>query len=196
MPRGQLRSVLGHVRRLIGPAADQGVTDRQLLRRFADRHEDQAFAVLVERHGPMVLGVCRRVLRHGHDAEDAFQATFLILAQKAAAVSWQESAAGWLYEVARRVATSARRAAARRREAERRLADLRAVGGAGPEEVADEAPSNSTRSWAACPRSTGRRWCSATWRAAPTRRRPGNWAGRWARSRAGWRGRWSDSGVA
>src|SRR5262245_19284635 len=139
MPRGQLLSVLGHIRRLIGPAADRGVTDRQLLRRFAAGHEEQAFAVLVERHGPMVLGVCRRVLRQAQDAEDAFQATFLILAQKAGSVSWHESAAGWLYEVARRVAENARRAAARRRAAERRLADMRA-NEVGPEEAGGEVP--------------------------------------------------------
>jgi RNA polymerase sigma factor (sigma-70 family) len=139
MPRGQLLSVLGHLRRLIGPAADAGVTDRQLLGQFAARHEEEAFAQLVQRHGPMVLDVCRRVLRHGHDAEDAFQATFLILAQKAGSVSWHESAAGWLYEVARRVARNARRADARRRNAERRLADLCAIEDR-PEQGEEEGP--------------------------------------------------------
>src|SRR5919201_3446437 len=120
MPRGQLTSVLRHIRRLAGRPADGCWTDRQLLRRFAAEKDEAAFALLVERHGPMVLSVCRRILRHQQDAEDAFQATFLVLAQKAGAVAWRESAGGWLYEVAQRVAHGARRAAARRHGHERR----------------------------------------------------------------------------
>jgi hypothetical protein len=77
MPRGQLTSVLRYLRRLAGRPADGRLTDRQLLRRFAAEKDEAAFALLVERHGPMVLSVCRRILRHQQDAEDAFQATFL-----------------------------------------------------------------------------------------------------------------------
>src|ERR1700687_5807694 len=80
----------------------------QLLQDFAARRDESAFAVLVRRHGPMVLGVCRRILRHEHDAEDAFQGTFLLLARKATAVRWQESVDSWLYEVASRIALKAK----------------------------------------------------------------------------------------
>src|SRR5262245_34374070 len=92
-------------------------TDADLLERFVAYRDGEAFALLVRRHGPMVLGVCRRVLRHTQDVEDAFQATFLVLARRAAAVRWRESAGGWLYEVAHRVADRARCQAAGPREA-------------------------------------------------------------------------------
>jgi RNA polymerase sigma factor (sigma-70 family) len=113
------------VRRLIdrvfraGSAA--GLSDAQLLERFATRHgeaAEAAFAALVERHGPMVLRVCRSVLGDPHDAEDAFQATFLILVQKPGAVRRRDALAGWLYGVAVRVAAHSRVQAARRRAVE------------------------------------------------------------------------------
>ncbi len=96
------------------------LTDRELLERFANHRDEAAFRALWDRHGPMVFGICRRVLSHAQDAEDSFQATFLVLAQKAAAVSWQKSAAGWLHQTAYRLALHARAAAARRVEHERR----------------------------------------------------------------------------
>ena len=83
-----------------------------------------AFEALVERHGPMVLRICRTILRDRHDAEDAFQATFLVLARQAASIRSRASVASWLHGVARRVASSARSAASRRREHERKAADL------------------------------------------------------------------------
>src|SRR5262245_45930321 len=95
----------------LGPAAD--LSDKQLLDRFARDRSEEAFAILVERHGPLVLGLCRRVLRHEQDAEDAFQATFLVLARKAGAIRWRETVSGWLYAVARRVAAHAHSAAIR-----------------------------------------------------------------------------------
>ena len=104
---------LRYVQRLT--AARQGlVTDRELLERFAWRRDEEAFALLVERHGPMVLRVRRRVLASSHDAEDVFQATFVILARKARSVRWRDSVGNWLFGVAYNLARQARTAAARR----------------------------------------------------------------------------------
>src|SRR4051812_33075389 len=93
--REQLRSFM---------AAEQTrrLTDRDLLEQFARDRDETAFAVLLRRHGAMVLRVCRGILGHEQDAEDAFQATFLVLARKAATIRWQESIGSWLHEVARR----------------------------------------------------------------------------------------------
>jgi len=126
MAHGQLSKVIRFLRRAAGPEPGT-VTDRQLLERFARNREEDAFATLADRHGPMVLAVCRRVLGDAHAAEDAFQATFLVLARKAAAVRWQESVGGWLHEVALRVAQKARSAAARSRAFERQVADVSAT---------------------------------------------------------------------
>ena len=95
-----------------------GATDAQLLERFLARREEIAFEELVRRHGPMVLGVCRRVLGDAHDASDAFQATFLVLIRQAASVVPRSRVGPWLYGVARRTALKARSSAARRRRAE------------------------------------------------------------------------------
>ncbi len=81
-----LHAVLHHVRKLAAAPATNPPSDRDLLDRFVGRRDEAAFAALVERHGAMVLGICRRVLRHAHDAEDAWQATFLVLARKAATI--------------------------------------------------------------------------------------------------------------
>jgi RNA polymerase sigma factor (sigma-70 family) len=94
-------------------------TDRQLLERFLGRKDESAFEILVRRHGPMVLSVCRRVLDRIQDAEDAFQATFLVLVRKAWSIGNPELLGSWLYGVAFRVARKARAQAARRREQER-----------------------------------------------------------------------------
>ncbi len=108
-----------------------GVTDGQLLERFLDRRgvdAEDAFAALVDRHGAMVLRVCRHVLPSEEDAEDAAQATFLVLARRAPSISRVESLACWLHGVARRVAANVRVAHARRRALEQREGELRAAG--------------------------------------------------------------------
>jgi RNA polymerase sigma factor (sigma-70 family) len=97
-------------------------TDAELLERFVARRDHDAFAALVRRHGPMVFGVCRRVLRDPHDAEEAFQVTFLVLVRKAGRVRQPERLANWLYGVAHRVACKAKVASARRGAHERAAA--------------------------------------------------------------------------
>ena len=94
-----------------------GLSDGQLLDRFVERREEAVFEAIVRRHGPMVWGVCRRVLRDHHDAEDAFQATFLVLARKAASVMTREKLGNWLYGVAYQTAMKARAMRAKRRSA-------------------------------------------------------------------------------
>ena len=106
---------------ITAPAADQ-VSDGQLLRWFVVWQDARAFEALVRRHGPMVLSVCRRLLGDDHDAEDAFQATFLVLARKAGVIGKPDLLAGWLYRVATRTAAKARVQAARRRFHESRAA--------------------------------------------------------------------------
>src|SRR5437588_11141081 len=99
--------LMQHIRRLVpGDFPEQG-SDGDLLRRYAAQHDEAAFAVLVQRHGPMVWKACRRALRDHHDAEDVFQATFLVLARKAGTVRWRDYVAGWLYAVALRLAAKA-----------------------------------------------------------------------------------------
>src|SRR5580698_6298125 len=105
-----LRKVVRSAAALDLPAA----TDRELLRRFARENDQSAFETLVHRHTAMVFGVCRRALSNVQDAEDACQATFLVLASRAKEQRWQESVANWLYTTARKVARNARVAAERR----------------------------------------------------------------------------------
>jgi RNA polymerase sigma-70 factor (ECF subfamily) len=101
-----------------------GLSDGELLEAFVARRDAAVFEALVRRHGPMVLGVCRRVLHNAHDAEDAFQATFLVLVRRAASVVPRELVGNFLYGVAYRTALEARRAAARRRARERQVSDM------------------------------------------------------------------------
>ncbi len=116
-------SLAGVIPRLRGVAlvSHGTLSDAELLDRFVSRHDEMAFEVIVRRHGPMVFAVCRRVLRQVQDAEDAFQATFLVLAHKAATVSPRNKLAGFLHGVAHRTALKARHRAVRRSEVEKKV---------------------------------------------------------------------------
>jgi RNA polymerase sigma factor (sigma-70 family) len=113
MARGQLQPAIRQLLRLVSARRDGGLTDGQLLERFARQRDEAAFETLLWRHGLMVLRTCQRVLRCPQDAEDAFQATFLVLCRKASAVSNRDSVGGWLHKVAYRIALRARATAAR-----------------------------------------------------------------------------------
>ncbi len=119
MPANQVAVLLQHVRRALGARLDP-CTDGALLERFACHADEAAFAALMERHGPLVWNVSRRVARHEQDAEDVYQATFLLLARKAKAIRNRDSVGSWLYGVAYRLALRARGDAGRRRQHEAR----------------------------------------------------------------------------
>jgi RNA polymerase sigma-70 factor (ECF subfamily) len=119
-----LNPVIGQLRRAVLLPDGAGLTDGQLRESFVSRRDEAAFAVLLRRHGPMVLGVCRRVLRKHHDAEDAFQATFLVLVQKASSILPRELVGSWLYGVAYQTALKARGMIAKQRVSERQVTDM------------------------------------------------------------------------
>jgi Sigma-70 region 2 len=128
MDKGQPSSALRQLRALFADGTATGLSDRELLERYAAKRAESAeaataaeaaFTALVDRHGAMVWGVCRRVLGDVHLTEDAFQATFLVLAHKAGSLHPGKPVAAWLYGVACRVAMEARRRNARRRCHER-----------------------------------------------------------------------------
>jgi RNA polymerase sigma factor (sigma-70 family) len=121
MATAQLDTLLRHIRKLAAGRGSSQRTDPQLLDDFSTCRDETAFAALVARHGPMVLRVCRRVLNHEQDAEDAFQATFLVLARKTGSIRKRAALAEWLHGVAYRTAMQAKRSAARRRNHEARL---------------------------------------------------------------------------
>jgi RNA polymerase sigma factor (sigma-70 family) len=127
MASGPLGVVMQRIRRLVRAPVGENHTDGHLLQRFATHRDESAFASLLQRHGPLVFGVCRRVLGDEHDAEDAFQATFLVLARKASSLDGRGSVTNWLYTVAYHLALRARTDAVRRREQERRAATMPAT---------------------------------------------------------------------
>ncbi len=112
--RGDAGAFAGNLGRLFSSGTAVGLGEGQLIERFVESNDASAFEAILGRHGPMVWGVCRRSLRDLNDAEDAFQATFLILARRAGAIGRRERLGGWLHGVACRVAARARRDAARR----------------------------------------------------------------------------------
>lgn len=122
MATGQLNGVIQRLRRAM--LLRDGLTDGQLLEEYVCRHDEAALAALVQRHGPMVWGVCRRVLRNYHDAEDAFQAAFLVFVRKAASIAAPELLANWLYGVAHQTALKARATVAKRQVRERQVTEM------------------------------------------------------------------------
>jgi RNA polymerase sigma factor (sigma-70 family) len=127
MERAATETAIRHLRAALEVSEPGGATDAELLDRFVRSRDEAAFELLVWRHRRLTLSVCRRVLRHEQDAEDAFQATFLILARKAGTIGRRESLSGWLHTVATRVATAARAVAAHRTARERPGVDMSAV---------------------------------------------------------------------
>ena len=127
MQRECMTSALRQIRTLYTVGTLGSLTDAQLLELFQNERgaaAQDAFSALVDRHGPMVLGVCHRMLRNTHDAEDAFQAAFLVLARRAASIGRREKLAGWLHGVAVRTASEAKRRTARQRKRERRVMEI------------------------------------------------------------------------
>jgi RNA polymerase sigma factor (sigma-70 family) len=137
MGNRQIAALADFLRRVAEPAWAAGLTDGELLERFCARRDEAAFAALVRRHGPAVLGVCRRLLHHPQDAEDAFQATFLVLVHSAGSIRKRQSVGSWLCGVARRVAGRARGDRVRRRQVEAR-APARAIPDAAREAAGHE----------------------------------------------------------
>src|SRR5437660_908884 len=123
MATSQTSEILLHLRRVLLRYDGAGRTDGQLLDDYLRRRDEAAVAALVQRHGPMVWGVCRRIVRNDHDAEDAFQATFLVLIRKADSVRSRKVLASWLYGVAYRTSLKARAMSAKRRAKEKQAAE-------------------------------------------------------------------------
>src|SRR5262249_22675931 len=112
-------AVLEHVRHLVNAEETRDLSDGQLLHLYSSQHNHEAFTVLLRRHERLVWNVCRCALRHDQDAEDAFQATFVVLARKAASICKRDSLASWLHGVAYRTALRARRDTTRRQARDR-----------------------------------------------------------------------------
>jgi DNA-directed RNA polymerase specialized sigma24 family protein len=124
MRNRQLDTVVRRIRRTVAARQTRELPDRELLERFVTHKDEDAFAAIVERHGGLVLGVCRRILHNAHDAEDACQATFLVLTRKAGTIGKRDSLASWLYGVASRIALKLRARVKRTRAADVNAAQI------------------------------------------------------------------------
>jgi RNA polymerase sigma factor (sigma-70 family) len=133
-----MKHVLRHLRRAAVLSVEEGPSDAQLLEAFLLRRDEVAFEALLRRHGPMVLGVCQRVLRNVHDAEDALQATFLVLARKAGSIRSRQVVGSWLYGVAYRTAMKARGMNAKRQMKERRAGEMTRSQSSSDEELLEQ----------------------------------------------------------
>jgi RNA polymerase sigma factor (sigma-70 family) len=131
-------AALRQIQRVFGEGTLSGLSDSQILEKFVDGRDEAAFTALVERHGPMVLKTCRAVLRNADAAEDAFQATFLVLVCKARSIRARDALGGWLHRVAYRTAIRAGKDAARKRARERVVGDL---------DVEDRSPNEPGSDW-------------------------------------------------
>ncbi|HEV2948082.1 MAG TPA: efflux RND transporter periplasmic adaptor subunit [Gemmataceae bacterium] len=131
----QLAAILHQLRR--AAAVDAGIGDAELLQRFVAHRDEVSFELLMWRHARLVWNVCRRVLQNGHDAEDAFQVTFLALARQAARIKNRACLVGWLYQVAYRAALAARARRVKRRESPQDVHELRVMTN-GEQELSDE----------------------------------------------------------
>lgn len=184
MPRGPSGAVLEHLHRLFRVGTAGGLSDGQLLERFLSQRDDAgeaAFKALVERHALMVLRICRDVLADWHEAEDASQATFIVLACKASSIRKRHSIASWLFGVAARVAAQAKAKVARRRRHEARNAELEAVNIVKDDRTVDwlELYEEIDR----LPEHLRAPWCSSIGKATPNRRPPPSSGVRCERSR-------------
>src|SRR5260221_8379742 len=124
MPTSSMYSVIQHLRLTVRLQDEAGLTDAQLLEQFIEHRDEAAFAALVRRHGSMVMGVCHRVVRNHQDAEDAFQATFLVLVRKAASIASLGLLVNWLYGVAYNTALKAKASNVKRRAKEKQVTEM------------------------------------------------------------------------
>src|SRR6516162_9743534 len=124
MATGAMNKVAQYLRSQVLLPKGPALTDGQLLERYIACRDEAAFAALVRRHGGMVWAVCRRIVGNLHDAEDAFQATFLVLVRKAPSIVPRDMVANWLYGVARQTALNAGGSTARRRKRERQVTEM------------------------------------------------------------------------
>jgi DNA-directed RNA polymerase specialized sigma24 family protein len=152
-----------HLRDLFYGGTTIGLTDGQLLARYATARDEAAFAALVAQHGPMVLSTCRAILRHEADVEDAFQATFLVLAMKAPSVRGGDALGGWLHRVAYRATVRVSVESRRRRRHETEIAAMTPTEVA-PAGLEPTSPGLCTGCSTGCRIASGCRWSSATWR--------------------------------